>query len=122
MKNQLVCFSIVVSLFSSGLFSMVSVALPPVSLNAAPPSFPTAAQAFKKIYSGSLSSEDAQTQPWYESYDSLYKSMNNNNSDPAIITLLANLQQQTITPDAAAIQFNTAQTTLKTNADNVFSS
>lgn len=111
MKKQLLVF-----------LALFPLAFSSLSLNAAPPSFPTAGQAFKKIYSGNLSPQNAQTQPWYEGYDKLYKTMNNNQSDPAIITLLTNLQQQTTTPEAALTQFQTAQKTLKANADNVFSS
>ncbi len=125
LKKHLLIFAAVSSLFSSVAFAAVSApqsdAPLVLSVNAAPPSFPTAAQAFKKIYSGDLSLSDAQTQPWFESYDQLYKKINNT-SDQTIATLLTNLQQQTITADAADKQFQAAQTALKVSADSVFSS
>ncbi len=95
---------------------------PSPAINAAPPFFPTAGQSFKKIYSGDLSITDAQKQPWYESYDSLYKKVNNNVSDKNITILLTKLQQNTITPDVATTQFQTAQAALKARADSVLSS
>jgi hypothetical protein len=117
---------VVSSFFSSILFAEVAISQSPSltpSINAAPPSFPTAGQAFKKIYSGNLSVKDAQTQPWYESYDKLYKQNNETqSSDPAITDLLANLQAGTIPVDAAIEQFQKAQIALKTTADSVLSS
>jgi hypothetical protein len=92
------------------------------SLNFAPPSFSTAEQTFKKIYSGTLSISDAQTQPWFESYDQLYKKINGNISDSDITEMLSNLQQQLITPDEANTQFQKAQATLKENTDSLLNS
>ena len=125
LKKHLLLFTVVSSLFSSISFAALTApqVLPATpSINTAPPSFPTAAQAFKKIYSGDLSLSDAQTQPWFESYDRLYRQTNNNASDPNITALLTNLQQQVITSDAADTQFQAAQATLKASADSVFSS
>lgn len=121
MKKHLLLFTVISSLFSSPSFAALTAPLT-ASINTAPPSFPTAGQAFKKIYSGDLSINDAQTQPWFESYDRLYKQTNNNVSDSNITALLTSLQQQTITSDVADTQFQAAQATLKTNADSVFSS
>lgn len=117
MKKHLLFFIVMSSLFSSTLFAGVVAPQSDVSsvaVNSAPPSFPTAGQAFKKIYSGDLSITDAQTQPWFESYDNLYKKMYQNVSDANITTLLNSLQQNTITLDAAQTQFQAAQTALLT--------
>ena len=126
MKKHLLIFTIILSLFSSVSFAALTIPQSaPITgsvINAAPPSFPTAGQAFKKIYSGDLSITDAQTQPWFESYDQLYKQTNNNVSDSNITALLTSLQQQTITSDVANTQFQAAQETLKASADSVFSS
>lgn len=126
MKKRLLILTIVSSLFSSVSCAQLAVSQSaPLTapVNVAPPSFPTAGQAFKKIYSGDLSVADAQTQPWYESYDRLYKQNNGTQaSDSSITALLTSLQQQTITSDAAFTQFQTAQTSLKASADQVFSS
>ena len=121
-------FSIVVSsLFSSLVFTAPDTPVT-IVVTAAPPHFPSAGQAFKKIYSNDLSVADAQTQPWFESYEVLYKQLvplKNPNSailKPKEITaLLTNLQKKTTTPDAAHVQFQTAQTALKLYADSVFS-
>ena len=132
LKKHLLLFAVITSLFSSTSFAaFTDPQSDPLtaSINAAPPSFPTAGRAFKKIYSGDLSATDAQTQPWFESYETLYTKLSPlNNPDPAILTptqcadLLTNLQQKTVTSDAADTQFQAAQTALKLYADTVFSS
>jgi|GEM_PF-5053253 len=116
LEKKFLTFNIILFLFS------VPSLKPSISLNSVPPTFPTAEQAFKKIYSGTLSTDDAQTQPWFESYDQLYKKINNNSSDSEITQLLSDLQQQIIIPDDANDQFQNAQATLKVNADSVLNS
>jgi hypothetical protein len=132
MKKHLLLFAVISSLFSSTSFAVIALsenAPTTVTLTMAPPSFPTAGQAFKKIYTGTLTPSDAQTQPWFESYKALCTSLNPINTAYSVIltplqlaTVLTNLQQKTITPEAATEQFQAAQTALKATADSVFSS
>ncbi len=91
--------------------------------------FPIAQQAFKKLYSADLSVSDAKTQPWFESYETLYIKLNLlENSDPAILTptqltdLLNQLVQKELSVDTVIAQFQAAQIALKRTADSVFSS
>lgn len=90
-------------------------------LQAAPANFPCATQVLTKVYDGTLSTSIAQEQPAIESYDVLYKAINNDNSDANLKTLLSDVQQKKTTPQAANALFSTYQSKVVSDTTTILS-